>query len=133
MLTYSDGALVRFVDATFDNRRIRYSRLYSSGRAFFLDVLAEVKRTDAQLNFSPPLSTVWSGDFPTTSIPDIYHPTPHKSESSMKLSKLRRTTASPRVKRGTTFWYRSTPIIWDQAIFTCCGSFPIASLPFLSM
>ncbi|KAK4013776.1 hypothetical protein OUZ56_026329 [Daphnia magna] len=97
-------ALVRFVDATFDNHRSRYSRLHSSDRVFFFTVLAEVQRTGARLSFSPSVSTVWFGDhyfskysgyakyrelFSLThsrllwwleSDEDIFHPTPHSSE-----------------------------------------------------
>ncbi|KAK4025191.1 hypothetical protein OUZ56_014265 [Daphnia magna] len=72
MFTYSDVlenlrvfecALVRFVDATFDNRRSRYSRLHSSDQVFFFTVLAEVQRTGARLNFLPSVSTVCFGDY----------------------------------------------------------------------
>ncbi|KAI9552625.1 hypothetical protein GHT06_020493 [Daphnia sinensis] len=72
MFTYSnvlenlrafECALVRFVDATFDNQRSRYSRLHSSDRVFFFNVLSEVYQTGARLTFSPSVSTVWFGDY----------------------------------------------------------------------
>ncbi|KZR97666.1 Uncharacterized protein APZ42_007331 [Daphnia magna] len=72
MFTYSnvlenlrafECALVRFVDATFNNQQSRYSRLCSSDRVFFFSVLLEVYQTDARLTFSPSVSTVWFGDY----------------------------------------------------------------------